>query len=306
MSWKMSAAVETESDAMKRCASCGKAGGDGIELKRCNACYLVRYCNVKCQKEHWPKHKKECKKRAAELRDEILFKQPEGSCYGDCPICCLRVPNDQTKSSLYSCCCKLICNGCSYANQMREIEGRLQPKCPFCRKSVPDTQEVMDEQLMKRVEANDPVAMCFMGKKRCMVGDYENAFGYYSKAAALGDVEAHYQLSCLYHDGRGVEKDEKKELHHTEQAAIGGHPFARYNLGSSEGLKGRVDRAVKHYIIAAKLGHDKALEGVKVMYKDGVVSKEDFTAALRGYQAANNATKSPQREEAYSAFDRRH
>ena len=77
---------------MMFCAFCGTAGGDEIKLKRCNACYLVRYCSVKCQKDHWPKHKKECKKRAAELRDEILFKQPESTHLGDCPICCLPVP----------------------------------------------------------------------------------------------------------------------------------------------------------------------------------------------------------------------
>ena len=98
--------------------------------------------------------------------------------------------------------------------------------------------------------------------------------------------------------GKGVEKDEKKELHHAEQAAIGGHPDARYNLGCFEWNFGRMDRAVKHLIIAAKLGYDRSFEAVKGLYKDGYVSKEDFAAALRGHQAAIDATKSPQREEA--------
>ena len=61
------------------CASCGIAGVDDVKLKDCSACHLVKYCGIECQKEHRPKHKKECKKRAAELRDEILFKQPEGT-----------------------------------------------------------------------------------------------------------------------------------------------------------------------------------------------------------------------------------
>ena len=30
----------------------------------------------------------------------------------------------------------------------------------------------------------------------------------------------------LYRNGLGVEKDEKKELYHLEEAAIGGHPDA--------------------------------------------------------------------------------
>ena len=40
------------------------------------------------------------------------------------------------------------------------------------------------------------------------------------------------------------------------------------------------------------------MKGVKDLYRDGHVSKEDFTAALRGYQTAIEATKSPNREEA--------
>ena len=114
----------------------------------------------------------------------------------------------------------------------------------------------------------------------------------------MGDAAAHYQLSTLYHIGVGVEKDKKKYLHHTEQAAIGGHPHARHNLGCMEGMNGRFDRALKHFTIAVKLGHDKSLEGVKGLYKAGLVSKDDFAAALRGHKAAIEAAKSPQREKA--------
>jgi len=111
-----------EEAAMMCCASCGTAGVDDIKLKDCSACKLVKYCGVKSQKDHRPQHKKECKKRAAELRDEMLFKQPESSYLGDCPICCLPLPLDPTKSILMACCCKLICDGCHVANQMREMK----------------------------------------------------------------------------------------------------------------------------------------------------------------------------------------
>mmetsp|Transcript_23829 Transcript_23829/g.38813 ORF Transcript_23829/g.38813 Transcript_23829/m.38813 type:complete len:141 (+) Transcript_23829:140-562(+) len=103
-----------EADATSSCASCGIAQEDDIKLRRCTACYLVKYCSIKCQRDHRPKHKRECKKRAAELRDELLFKQPESSCFGDCPICCLSLSIDPEKFSLYACCSKLICDGCAY------------------------------------------------------------------------------------------------------------------------------------------------------------------------------------------------
>ena len=289
---------EGKEDMNTFCASCGIAGGDDTKLKKCTACCLVRYCSVKCQKDHRPKHKKECKKRAAELKDEILFKQPEGNHWGDCPICCLPLPFDDQNSALYPCCSKRICRGCNFAKIKREIEGNLVQKCPFCRKATPNTDEEADGQRMKRIEANNPVAICQMGAIKCAEGDYESAFEHYSRAAALGDVMAHFQLSCLYREGKGVEKDEKRSLHHVEQAAIGGHPSARCNLGNVEMRKGQFGRAGKHYIIAAKLGVNRSLEAVKDLCKSGHVSKEDFESALRGYQAAIDATKSPQREEA--------
>ena len=286
-----------ESEAMMFCASCGITGGDDIKLKRCTACYLVRYCSVKCQKGHRPKHKKECKKRAAELKDELLFKQPESSCYGDCPICCLPLPLHKKKSTFMSCCSKQICTGCSIANMKREAEGRLQPKCPFCRKPMQKTTEEMNERMMKRVEANDPLTLYEMGAGRYLENHYTAAFEYWTKAAALGNMDAHHQLAALYHEGKGVEKDEKRALYHAEQAAIGGQPEARHNLGCEEGRNGRLDRAAKHWIIAAKLGHDESLEQVKRIFEAGLISKEDFAVALRGHKAAIEATKSPQREE---------
>ena len=68
--------AEEEADEMMCCAGCGKAEVDDIKLRTCTACKSVRYCGIQCQKDHRSKHKRECKKRAAELRDEILFRQP--------------------------------------------------------------------------------------------------------------------------------------------------------------------------------------------------------------------------------------
>ena len=112
-------------------------------------------------------------------------------------------------------------------------------------------------------------------------------------------MEAHCELSHLYRDGHGVEKDEGKEIYHLEEAAIGGHPDARYNLGCEEwGNNNNAERAVKHWIIAANLGDDGSIKELMRMFKEGFVSKDDLAAALRAHQAAADATKSPQREAA--------
>mmetsp|Transcript_21686 Transcript_21686/g.35776 ORF Transcript_21686/g.35776 Transcript_21686/m.35776 type:complete len:319 (-) Transcript_21686:981-1937(-) len=287
-----------EADTSTRCASCGIAEVDDIKLVPCDDCNLLKYCSDECQKQHKSHHEETCKERKAELRDEILFMQPESSHFGDCPICCLPLSIDPKKSALLSCCTKQICGGCALVNQNREIEGKLQRKCAFCRKYSPRTDEVNNEQFMKRIEANDPVAMCYMGGKKYIEGDFKSAFEYWTKATELGSVQAHYQLSIMYQLGQGVEIDKKKQVYHLEQAAIAGHAAARFNLGCMERDNRHAARAAKHFIIAAKLGCDESLESVKDLYKAGYVSKDDVAAALRGHQAAVDATKSPMRDEA--------
>ena len=279
------------------CASCGIAEVDDIKLKPCDDCDLVKYCD-ECQENHKSEHEEDCKKRAAEVRDELLFKQPESTHMGDCPICSVPLPLNIEKSMMYVCCCKVICGGCENANQNREMEMGLQPTCPFCRKSLPDTDEECKEQLMKRIEANDPIALRLEGGLQKMKGNYASAFEYFTKAAELGDTQAHYRLAGMYHNGQGVEEDKGKEKHHLEEAAIGGHPEARYFLGGAEWNSDNINRAVKHWIIAATQGDDEAIKELMEAFKEGHVEKDVLAVALRSHKAAGDATKSPQRKAA--------
>jgi len=73
----MSEDFESAESHLICCAACGIAANDDVKLKKCAACELVRYCGVECQREHRPQHKRACKKRVAELREEILFRQRE-------------------------------------------------------------------------------------------------------------------------------------------------------------------------------------------------------------------------------------
>jgi TPR repeat protein len=156
---------------------------------------------------------------------------------------------------------------------------------------------------MKRIEENnDPAAMFQMGRKRYIEGDYETALDFFTKAAELGNAGAHHNLSVMYRKGQRVEKDEKKEVYHLEEAAIGGHPGARHNLGIIEANNGRYERAKKHWIIAANLGYHDSLNVLRQLYANGDASKEDYTNALRAYQASLEATKSAEREVADAYF----
>mmetsp|Transcript_25206 Transcript_25206/g.36017 ORF Transcript_25206/g.36017 Transcript_25206/m.36017 type:complete len:332 (+) Transcript_25206:206-1201(+) len=282
-----------------RCASCGIAEVDSIKMKNCAACYLVRYCSIECQRHHWSKHKRDCKKRVAELRDELLFRQPESTHLGDCPICMIPLSLDRSKSTIMSCCSKVICIGCTYANHKREVEMRLERVCPFCREPTPETLEQSDKLRMKRVEANDPFATSQEGEIQYKKGDYKKSFEYWTKAAELGDAEAHLGLAFL-NFRRGIEKKERgkpvKAMCHMEEAAIGGFPEARHQLGYIEWEYGNTERAVKHWLIAAAQGHNNSTTSLREGFVKGAVEKDTFAAALRAHQVTVNATKSSQRE----------
>ena len=293
------------SDMTEVCASCGIADSiDDVNLKGCDGCDLVRYCGDECQELHLPQHKKECRKRAAELRDELLFKQPESSHLGDCPICCLPLSLDLQKSSMYTCCCKFVCNGCKVSDEIRVMEMKLAGSCPFCREPTRGTDKEREKRMMKRIEVNDPIALCRVGMMQYNKGDFIKAFELLNRAAELGDARAHYNLAYLYQNGKGVEKDREKEIYHREEAAICGHPEARYKLGCYENVNRNIDRAVKHWIIAATQGEDNSVTLLMEAFKCGLVEKEDLASALRAHQAAVNATKSPQREAADRAEEK--
>ena len=204
-----------------------------------------------------------------------------------------------------TCCSKIICRGCSHANQKRENEAGLEKRCVFCREPLPESQEEANQRRTERIKKNCPVAMCEFGKNRYDDGDYDTSLHYFVKAAELGNAEAHFRLSFMYMNGEGVEKDTIKEIYHLKEASIAGHHMARHNLGVAEAMNGKFDRAVKHVTIAANLGYQDSLKVLRKLYVDGHASKEDYATALRGYQAALDAAKSAERDEAEAFFEAR-
>ena len=88
-------------------------------------------------------------------------------------------------------------------------------------------------------------------------------------------------------------------IFHLEEASIAGHGNARFKLGTYEyDERNKFDRGVLLFMIRAKLGDDQSIKALRICYKDGHVSKDDFAVVLRAHQAAVDATKSPQREAA--------
>ena len=294
----ISADLESTADVMC-CASCGIAEGDDTKLEECADCDLVKYCSDKCQEKHREQHEEECKNRKALLHNRRLFTQPDETHLGECPLCFLPLPLDINKVMFTSCCSEIICTGCVYANYKSNINNLVKAwSCPFCREPSSGGKELARKRVMKRIKANDPAALRQRGNECSNEKDYDAAFTYLTKAAKLGDVDAHYRLGYMYGEGQGVDEDEGKAVYHYEKAAIAGHPRARHNLAVIDEKNGKIGRAVKHLIIAANLGFDVSMKQLWKHYSHGHITKEDLDTTLRAHQAAINAMKSEQRDAA--------
>ena len=285
-----------DSTTLSMCAACGKEGNSD-DMNTCNKCKMVKYCNAACKKKHRSKHKKVCERRVAELHEEALFKEVEPE---ECPICLLTLPLDIDKSQFQTCCGKIICHGCIYAMLMSDGKDLL---CAFCRMTNTKTDEDDINRLKKLINKGNANAFNYFGglysQGECgLPPDHQKACELYLKAGDLGCVEGYHNLGMHYINGNGVEIDSKKAKYYFELAAMNGHIRARHNLGGIEYKAGNVDRAMKHWMIAAKVGSERSLHNIKLGFKDGHVTKDGYTKALRAYQKRQDETKSDERDAA--------
>jgi len=291
---------DTSADSISLCANCGKGREEGSNLKVCTACKLVKYCNRECQIAHRPQHKKQCKKRAAELQDEKLFKQPP-LLYGDCPICFLRMPSPLSGSTYMACCGKVICNGCIHAVKTKTEKHSL---CAFCRTPDPTSSKEEKERYEKRAEADDPIAIYNIASSYFNEGGwYEQnqtrALELWHQAGDLGNSSAYCNIGYAYDYGEGVEVDKRKAKHYYQLAAVAGNEVARKNLGCiEEEEEGNTERALKHWMIAVRDGDKYSLDSIQELYTKGITTKDDYAKALRAYQSYLGEIKSNQRDEA--------
>ena len=284
-------------NTMMTCANCGKGEESSGDLKACVACKLVKYCNRECQISHRPLHKKLCKKRAAELHDEALFKEHPPT--DDCLICFIPLP---LYAVFKSCCGKHICDGCILA-MMEEARGRGGEigLCAFCRTPEATSDEENAERIKKLMDTDNAYAFYTLGGcyDRGVMGmpqDFAKANELWLRSGELGCHAAYYNLGYSFENGDGVEVDKKKAIHFWELGAMNGNVIARHNLGCEEVGAGNHNRACKHFILAAKAGYKKSLNRVKAGFMDGIVTKEEYANTLRAYQSRQDELKSDGRD----------
>lgn len=246
------------------------------------------------------------KQDQALLVEKELFKQPPHE--EDCPICRRRLPILNTGKKYKACCGKVICSGCVHSHY--DDEGNVvveSTTCPSCNAPEPKTNEEIVERVKARVELDDAEAIKYLGSfydvgKCGFPQDHAKALELWHQAADLGHTTAYNDIGLAYSLGEGVKQDMKKATHYCELAAIGGDVDARHGLGIDEERAGNKDRALKHWMIAARGGVSASLEDIKGMFKVGHATKEDYATSLRAYQKYLDEIKSDHRDRA-AAYD---
>jgi TPR repeat protein len=194
----------------------------------------------------------------------------------------------------YPCCGKIICKGCDYPF----CQSGNDRKCPFCNSDRADkTRDEDVEEMMKRVEANDPTSTHLLANSyhnglNGFQQDHARSIELFTKSAELGFSEAHYQLANIYRRGG----DMKKAKLHYEAAAMAGHEESRCCLGIMEFESGNWERAAKHWTIAASAGHYTSMQTLITFIKKGLVSRESIDSTLAAYNNSCAEVRSEARD----------
>jgi len=231
---------------------------------------------------------------------ERLLNEGHERAEGDaCSICDLLIELPMDKHAMTKVCCmKRMCNGCELAARRGGLRG-----CPFCRTPTPRDDASALAMIQKRVSNGDADAIYHLGSKYFhgefgLTKDVPRAIELWTEAAELGSAEAHYDLGDTYYYGDGVQEDKPRGVRHWQTAAMEGHVSSRHCLGTVELRNGNHELAVQHWMISAKVGFQRSLNGIKEMFVKGHATKAQYAEALRGFGDAAEEMKSYQREEA--------
>jgi TPR repeat protein len=90
----------------------------------------------------------------------------------------------------------------------------------------------------------------------------------------------------------------KKAKFHYEAAAMAGCEVSRYKLGLIEVKVGNMERAIKHWTIAASAGNCMSMYNLLVALEKGYVSRESIDSTLTAYNNSCAEMRSKARDAA--------
>lgn len=277
----MSSAAAGDSNSISVCAACGKSGDN---LKACMACHLVKYCNRECQNFHRPKHKKECRKRAAELKhaggdntsNSIVNEISEGISNASISDSASGSTDKKTSTSYEQ-------NNEDFSKVISDDELFKDPppkeECPICMQPMPYEFGICGVEVTYQTCCGKVICYGCMkaAEEEIQAGNMKDWCAFcrvpypytdreikkrWTKRVKLNDVEAFLGLAADYRGNMGSPKNEKKVFELLSKAADLGSCRAHYQLSNmyhkGEAMEKDMEKAIHHARLAAIGGHEVA------------------------------------------------
>jgi TPR repeat protein len=286
--------------AMSACRHCDKAFADppvsADVTGRCSGCKRVRYCDVKCQKGDWLRHKPECKTWRAEADAAIVAA-------GGCPLGDLAAQGAAVM--------KWMVTGRSLAAIRAAAEGgdlSAQSAIGMLALRHVDTSptKVSEEvaAFVRRSAAGNVAhaqsALGFLYLKGLggLAVDAHEAARLFGLAASQGLPDAQYNLNICYRDGVGVPVDLVESARLMRLSAEQGHAEAQANLSAfyTDGHGVAVDyaEAMRWALLAADQGSSNGEYNVANLHHHGLGVPPNLRIAAAWYtRAAREARVQP-------------
>jgi TPR repeat protein len=179
----------------------------------------------------------------------------------------------------------------------------VSPTCAFCRTAVPESNEEIFAQLRKRVELNDPnalcqMALCYGNGDQGLPLDQAKCIGLLRQSADLGFPTAQYHLGNFHKFGdMGIEQNREEALKYLKEAAEGGIVFAMHNLGCDYSSNGDLVAAMRYWRSSASGGYRRSMYNLIADFGLGLLHHCDLAESLRAFYRSRDEMKSEGRDQ---------
>ena len=123
--------------------------------------------------------------------------------------------------------------------------------------------------------------------------DLNKAFYWNKKSAEQGNINAQYNMACMYYYGEGVDQNLDEAFKWFKEAAEKGHIESQYNLAdmyyNGEGVEQDLNEAFKWFKKVAEQGDEEAQFRLGVMYYNGEGTEENKEEAFKLIEKAADA-----------------
>ena len=210
------------------------------------------------------------------------------------------LPISENLSTYAACCGKSVCSGCDYQHKTKN-KGRSRT-CAFCRTAAPESDGEILEQLRKRVELKDPVALVNLAMRygRGELGlpvNQATCVQLLRQAAGLDCPAANFLLGNFHKYGdMGLEQNDEEALKCWKEAAAVGYVDAHHNLGYIESSNGDYVAAMRHLRLSASGGFKPSMGALIGCFENGFLHHAVLAETLQVFYRSRDEMRSKERD----------